>query len=82
MLGVGRELYGSSSPTPLPKQGHLHIHDLHSLFCHILITVSSKELQMYQQDSSGEALLSEPQCCDQNHRITECQGLEGPSGVI
>jgi len=23
MLGVGRDLCGSSSPTPLPKQGHL-----------------------------------------------------------
>jgi len=23
MLGFGRELCGSSSPTPLPKQGHL-----------------------------------------------------------
>ena len=23
MLGVGRNLCGSSSPTPLPKQGHL-----------------------------------------------------------
>ena len=23
MLGVGRDLWGSSSPTPLPKQGHL-----------------------------------------------------------
>ena len=23
MVGVGRDLYGSSSPTPLPKQGHL-----------------------------------------------------------
>ena len=23
MVGVGRELCGSSSPTPLPKQGHL-----------------------------------------------------------
>jgi len=23
MFGVGRDLYGSSSPTPLPKQGHL-----------------------------------------------------------
>ena len=22
MVGVGRDLYGSSSPTPLPKQGH------------------------------------------------------------
>jgi len=25
MLGVGRDLYGSSSPTPLPKQGHLQL---------------------------------------------------------
>ena len=24
MLGFGRDLCGSSSPTPLPKQGHLH----------------------------------------------------------
>jgi len=24
MVGVGRDLCGSSSPTPLPKQGHLH----------------------------------------------------------
>jgi len=23
MFGVGRDLCGSSSPTPLPKQGHL-----------------------------------------------------------
>jgi len=23
MLGVGRDFWGSSSPTPLPKQGHL-----------------------------------------------------------
>jgi len=23
MLGIGRDLFGSSSPTPLPKQGHL-----------------------------------------------------------
>jgi len=23
MLGVGRDLWGSCSPTPLPKQGHL-----------------------------------------------------------
>ena len=23
MVGVGRDLWGSSSPTPLPKQGHL-----------------------------------------------------------
>ena len=23
MVGVGRDLCGSSSPTPLPKQGHL-----------------------------------------------------------
>jgi len=23
MLGVGKDLCGSSSPTPLPKQGHL-----------------------------------------------------------
>jgi len=23
MFGVGRDLWGSSSPTPLPKQGHL-----------------------------------------------------------
>jgi len=23
MVGVGRDLYGSSSPTLLPKQGHL-----------------------------------------------------------
>jgi len=23
MVGVGRDLRGSSSPTPLPKQGHL-----------------------------------------------------------
>ena len=23
MAGVGRDLYGSRSPTPLPKQGHL-----------------------------------------------------------
>jgi len=24
IVGVGRDLCGSSSPTPLPKQGHLH----------------------------------------------------------
>ena len=23
MVGVGRDLWGSSGPTPLPKQGHL-----------------------------------------------------------
>jgi len=23
IVGVGRDLFGSSSPTPLPKQGHL-----------------------------------------------------------
>jgi len=23
MLGIGRDLCGSASPTPLPKQGHL-----------------------------------------------------------
>jgi len=23
MVGVGRDLWGSSSPTPVPKQGHL-----------------------------------------------------------
>jgi len=30
MVGVGRDLWGSSGPTPLPKQGHLEQAALHS----------------------------------------------------
>ena len=30
MLSVGRDLCGSSSPTPLPKQGHLEQADDHT----------------------------------------------------
>ena len=41
MVGVGRDLCGSSSPTPLPKQGHLQYHR---------ITESQNHTQMSSPD--------------------------------
>ena len=38
MVGVGRDLCGSSSPTPLPKQGHLN--RLHRTLCRRVLNIS------------------------------------------